>query len=318
MEPITTRNLTKRYGSRFGDEVVTAVADLNLQVRKGEVLGFLGPNGAGKSTTIKMLTGLVHPTGGEVWIQGRNVREDPVRSRESLGYLPEVVGLYEEMTARQFLRYTGRFYGLNLSEITRRSEELLGEVSLEHAGSRRVGTYSKGMRQRLALAGALFHDPDVLVLDEPLTGLDPEGILKMRGVIRRLGEEKTIFLSSHELHAVEDLCDRVVIIRDGHVLADAPVEELTRPEAPRVRVVLEEDSDVADAVEEALAGSHSVVDVERLEGREVAYLLTLETGAEPARLLRELVERDVPVMEFRRETESLEDVFVRVTGVRPW
>ncbi len=306
--PIETRGLGKSYGK------FRAVESLDLNVARGEILGFLGPNGAGKSTTIKMLVGLVHPSEGEAWINGHNVAKEPIAARRSLGYLPEVVGVYGDMTGRQFLRYSGRFYDFTDSALTRRVEELLSVLKIDHAASRKLKTYSKGMRQRAALAAALIHDPDVIVLDEPLTGLDPVGVIEMRDAIRRLGEEKTVFLSSHELHAVETLCDRVVIVKGGKVLADARVEDLVAGETPRVLVTLAS-PDAAFA--ERARGAPGVSFAESLAGgRDRSFRLMLEAGAEHDAILRHLVESGAPLAGFTPERETLEDAFIRIAGVR--
>lgn len=308
MEPIETRNLGKSYGK------FRAVESLDLSIRRGEIVGFLGPNGAGKSTTIKMLVGLARPTSGEAWINGFNIATHPLEGRRSLGYLPEVVGVYGDMTGRQFLRYSGRFYEFSESALTRRVEELLAVVKIEHAASRKLKTYSKGMRQRAALAAALIHDPDVVILDEPLTGLDPVGVIEMREAIKKLGESKTVFLSSHELHAVEALCDRVIIVKDGRVLADARVEDLVRGETPRVRVRLA--SARSGFVDEARKTT-GVAFAESLSAAGgLDFRLVLEDGVDTSALLRDLVSAGVPVAEFAPERESLEDAFIRISGVR--
>jgi ABC-2 type transport system ATP-binding protein len=301
--PIETDGLTKRYGD------IVAVEDLDLEVPEGEILGFLGPNGAGKSTTIKILTGLVHPTSGSARVNGWDVATDELQARADLGYLPEVVGLYEDMTGRQYLHYTGRFYERTSSEVVRRTEQLLDAVGLRDAGGRRIGGYSKGMRQRLGLAGALFHDPSVLVLDEPLTGLDPEGVLGMRRAIRRLGQDKTIFLCSHELHSVEALCDRAVIVDDGRVRADGPVDELTAPEDVRLRVTLRPGTEAGKRA----ADVTGVRSVEEAGGDEL--LLVLEEGVAVEDAVANLVEADLPVREVRGARPTLEEVFADVTGV---
>lgn len=307
MPPIETHDLTKRYGR------LTAVEGLDLSVDRREVLGFLGPNGAGKSTTIKMLVGLARPTRGRAVVGGHDVAEDGVRARASIGYVPEVVGLYGSMTARQFLRYTGRFYDLTGSEITRRAERLLVDVSLDQAASRKIATYSKGMRQRLALAAALLHDPEILILDEPLTGLDPEGVYRMRRAIRELGRERTIFLSSHELHAIEALCDRVAIIRKGQVIEQAPVDELLAHHAPLYRLELELET-MDEGIEEVIAKVAGVEAVD-LGDRANVFELELTDRRQAPGVLAALVERGLRVQAFAPRQASLEEVFVDLVGV---
>jgi ABC-2 type transport system ATP-binding protein len=307
--PIEIEDLTKSYGQ------ITAIRHVSLEVGEGEVFGFLGPNGAGKSTTIKILVGLVDPNSGTARVLGHDVTREGVQARESIGYLPEVVGLYEEMTARQYLRYTGRFYGFTDSEIERRAEQLLTQVSLEHVGSRRVSTFSKGMRQRLALAGAMFHEPQVLVLDEPLTGLDPEGVIKMRSAIRRLGEDRTVFVSSHELHAVEELCDRVAVLDDGRIEADAPTDELTRTDPPRYVFEVGADAPSPDEVMKSMRECQPVGAIEHApDGRQDAYRVWVVEPERVDEVLERLIEAGVPVRSLGPDWRTLKDVFIDLTG----
>lgn len=297
--------LTKRYGD------VTAVDGVDLTVRSGQVVGFLGPNGAGKSTTIKMLVGLVRPSAGRARVAGFDVQDEGVEARRHLGYLPEVVGLYENMTGRQFLHHTGRFFRMAESEIVRRTEELLREVGLVEAAGRKVRTYSKGMRQRIGLASALFHEPEVLILDEPLTGLDPPGVIKMRNVIRELGRERTVFLSSHELHNVESLCERVVIVDRGRVLADQPLEDVRRPDTATVFVGLAPHAGSDAASQLAQAPGVDAVEPGVTAGE---WRLRMEAGVEPDTTLAWLIDRGVPVAAFQPRQETLEEAFIRITG----
>lgn len=303
MAPIETTDLTKRYGD------LVAVEDLTLDAHEGQVLGFLGPNGAGKSTTIKMLVGLVAPTEGSARIAGHDIEQAGVQARARLGYLPEVVGLYEQLTGEAYLRYVARFHDITGSPATHRIEQLLAEVRLTSAADRRIGTYSKGMRQRLALAGALLHDPEVLILDEPLTGLDPEGVVKMKNAIEALGEERTVFLSSHELHAVESLCERAVILREGRVLEDAPVSELTRRTPPRYRLQLATGSTPP-------TGLAQLDGVRDLQEDQDALLFSVDDADAASRALTWLVEQGCTVRAFQEDQRSLEEAFVDITGVR--
>lgn len=304
MTSIEIKDLTKRYGD------ITAVEDLSLEASPGEVLGLLGPNGAGKSTTIKVLVGLVAPTEGSAHVLGHDVVDEGVKARARIGYLPEVVGLYEQLTAAGYLRYVGRFHDVTGPRAIRRAERLLARVRLSHAADRRIGTYSKGMRQRLALAGALLHDPEVLILDEPLSGLDPEGVVKMKNAIEGLGVDRTVLVCSHELHAVESLCDRAIILREGTALAHAPVDELTRREPPTYRVRTRDaapDPDRLDDVDGLRAAR-------RVGERTLA--LEVEDGAAASRALATIVEAGHAVESFGEDERTLEEAFVDITGVR--
>lgn len=274
-------------------------------------MGLLGPNGAGKSTTIQMLVGLVHPTRGDAWIEGHHVQEEGVQARQHLGYLPEVVGLYDELTAEAYLRYVARFHGVRGPAATNRIETLLAEVRLTHAADRPIGTFSKGMRQRVALAGALLHDPSVLVLDEPLSGLDPEGIVKMKHAIEQLGRERTVLVCSHELHAVESLCDRALVLREGNLLADAPVQKLTQRHPPRFRIrtakALASIQDVS-AVKGVIAADRGEQDAE--------IVLELAGEAAASRVVAHLVQAGHQVRGVQKDERTLEEAFIELTGVR--
>src|ERR1051326_5648054 len=229
MDPIVeTNNLRVEYRAKnSGQGRKVAVKDLNLRVNAGEVFGFLGPNGAGKTTTMNVLLGFVNATSGEARLFGVNVREPIARQR--IGYLPELTYYYKFLSAEEILRFYGSIFRIPKALLKRRIDTVLKLVELEHARTRPLKTYSKGMQQRLGLAQALINDPDLLVLDEPTSGLDPIGRMKVRQIIQRLKNEgKTVFFSSHELGEVETVCDRVAILDQGELKAEGGVEDLMR------------------------------------------------------------------------------------------
>jgi len=222
-EPIIeTEGLTKVYGSQ------TAVNQLTFQIREGEVFGFLGPNGAGKTTTLLMFMGLTEPTSGKVRVCGFDPARDPLGVKERVGYLPENVGFYEDMDARQNLRFVARLNRIPDDVSLERIEELLNVVGLLEEAEKKVGIYSKGMRQRLGIAEVLVKEPKVIFLDEPTIGLDPDGTNRMLNLIHSLSREKniTVFLSSHLLDQVQRICDRVGIMIKGELVAIGSIEEL--------------------------------------------------------------------------------------------
>jgi len=225
---VQIENLSVEYRSReLGQGTKTAVKDLNLAVGQGEVFGFLGPNGAGKTTTMNILLGFVNPTRGVARIFGVNVREPIARQR--IGYLPEQTYYYKFLSAEEILRFYGKIFRLPKGELSQRIDRVLKLVELEHARSRPIKTYSKGMQQRVGLAQALINNPDLLILDEPTSGLDPLGRMKVREIIQRLKNEgKTVFFSSHELGEVETVCDRVAILNQGELKAEGRVGDLVR------------------------------------------------------------------------------------------
>jgi ABC-2 type transport system ATP-binding protein len=213
--------LTKRYGDFL------AVDNVSFTVHQGEILGYLGPNGAGKSTTVKMLTGILAPSGGRIRVDGRELQGDVLAVKQRIGYVPESGGLYESLTGFEFLQLAGRLYHLDDAVIRHKAHELLRLFDLEGAMHERLSSYSRGMRQKVLISSALIHNPDVLFFDEPLSGLDANTMLVFKELVRHFAEQgKTIFYCSHVLEVVERLCHRAIIIDHGRIIADAPMNEL--------------------------------------------------------------------------------------------
>jgi len=218
---VETTDLTKVYGE------VTAVDRLNLRINEGEVFGFLGPNGAGKTTTILMLLGLTEPTSGSASVCGFSPTRDPLKVKRIVGYFPEKIGFYNDLTARQNLRYTADLNGIPPAEVEKKIDALLEKVGLSEVGDRQVGKYSRGMKQRLGIADVLMKDPKVVILDEPTSGIDPQGIEQILGLITDMRNQGiTVVLSSHQLHQVQRVCSRVGILARGKLVAEGSVEKL--------------------------------------------------------------------------------------------
>ena len=215
-------NLTKTYGTQ------NAVDDISFKVNTGEILGFLGPNGAGKSTTMKMITGYIGIGKGSINVGGKNVKEDPDNIKKHIGYLPENNPLYHEMPVIDYLEFCASLQGLEGSAISERTREMISTCGLNREKHKKIGELSKGYRQRVGLAQAMIHDPDILILDEPTTGLDPNQIIEIRKLIRDLGKEKTVILSTHILPEVEATCDRILIINKGKIVADGTADTLRK------------------------------------------------------------------------------------------
>ena len=219
---IHTEGLTKIYGEK------TAVSDLSLDIRQGEIFGLLGPNGAGKTTTTLMLLGLTDPTAGGAWIDGKDCTRETTQVKRIVGYLPDNVGFYGDMTGRENLKFTGRLNGLPEDRIERQCEQLLRRVGMEAAADQKAGTYSRGMKQRLGIADVLMKDPKVIIMDEPTLGIDPEGMRELMGLIQELAKKdgRTILISSHQLYQIQQICDRVGLFVDGQLIACGRIEEL--------------------------------------------------------------------------------------------
>lgn len=215
--------MSKRYGT------FEAVSSLDLIIPKGEVFGFLGPNGAGKTTTIRMMVGLTPPTSGTVNISGYDIVSSPRRAKAATGFIPDTPYLFEKLTGYEFLRFSGRLYGMESAVVNSESVRLMSFFDLADWGDQLVESYSHGMKKRLAMASALLHDPEVIIIDEPMVGLDPLGARKVRGLFRELAEKgRTVFLTTHELSTAEAVCDRIGIIHHGRMIGVGDVEELSR------------------------------------------------------------------------------------------
>jgi ABC-2 type transport system ATP-binding protein len=217
---IQVTNLLKKYGEQ------KAVNDISFKIEKGEIVGFLGPNGAGKSTTMKILTGYLQQSAGEAYVCGINVKEEPLQIKKKIGYLPELNALYYDMYVREYLDFIAELHHLeNKKEAVQQAIDLVG---LAGEARKKIGELSKGYKQRTGLAAALIHDPEVLILDEPTSGLDPNQIIEIREVIKKQGSEKTVLFSSHILQEVEAICERVIIINKGVIVADDKLSSLQK------------------------------------------------------------------------------------------
>jgi ABC-2 type transport system ATP-binding protein len=297
---LRTVRLTKRYGKRL------ALADLDLEVHKGSVQGFLGPNGAGKTTCISMILGLITPAGGHVEMFGLDTRAHLASALRRTGAILEGPAFYPHLSARDNLRILGALSG---GIEPRRIEDVLALVGLQARARDKVRGYSLGMTQRLALAAALMHDPELLILDEPTNGLDPAGMREFRGLIRELGAlGKTVFVSSHLLNEVEQMCDDVAIIKQGRLITQGPVATLVRQgDALELTTT---DNERAQAVIAALPGVAGVV-------RDGEYLLVEAPRDRAAEISRALAEQQVYLWEMKPREGSLEDFFLEVTSETP-
>ena len=294
---IKTENLTKVYNGN------KAVDGLNLEIAEGDIFGFLGPNGAGKSTTILMLVGLIEPTEGKCIINDIEVARNPLKVKELIGYLPENVGFYGNMTAEQNLDYFARFYPMDANERKKRIEELLELVQLASV-SQKVGGYSRGMTQRLGFAQALLNNPEVILLDEPTTNLDPEGVLQIRQTLKKLSDEgKTIFFSSHILAEVAQVCKTIGIISNGTLIERGTLDEIKRKLDVRktVKIIVETTNEDMPKIEH-----EKIIDVE-YKGRRATIEAKSDIRGE---ISRYLLEHNIVIKELRIEESTLEDVFM--------
>ena len=305
---IRVQDLTKRYRR------VRAVDGVSFSIERGEVVGFLGPNGAGKSTTMRILVGFLHPDEGEVEIAGRAVDPEDPASRADIGYLPEHTPLYPRMRVVEYLDFVGRIRGMGRRPRREAVARVLADADLEGWGNRRIAELSRGYRQRVGLAQALLSDPKVLILDEPTSGLDPAEITRIRRLISRLGETKTILLSTHILSEVQETCRRVIILAAGRIAADGSPLALAGADRAELHVTLR-----APALEAAnalldLPGVSAVRSLGADAEARVGFALTVDERFATAREVANLAAgRGWDLFELRHEISSLEQIFLRVT-----
>jgi ABC-2 type transport system ATP-binding protein len=308
---IEVEGLTKDYGP------TRAVDHVSFSVSRGEVLGFLGPNGAGKSTTMKMLTCFLAPTDGRARVAGHDVFDQSLEVRRRIGYLPEDTPIYRDMTVLEFLQFAAAMRGMDQARSEARIKEVGTRCGLGDVAGKEVGELSKGFRQRLGLAQAMLHDPDILILDEPTSGLDPNQIVEIRSLIKEIGREKTVILSTHILPEVQATCSRILIISGGKLVADGTPDSLrAREKGGRYRVVVESNGVVKEAIRDRLASMAGVARCEIVAGEEGSHAFALDAAAASdlrKPIFRAAVDNRWTLLELLRESASLEDVFRNLT-----
>ncbi|MFW0862106.1 MAG: ABC transporter ATP-binding protein [Candidatus Komeilibacteria bacterium] len=307
---IKIKDLTKKYGD------LAAVDNISLEIKEGEILGFLGPNGAGKTTTMKILTGFMAPTTGSVEFDNLDIIEDSIAIREKIGYLPENNPLYEDMKVYEYLAFMGRVRGMKRDRLLKRMKEMIKLAGLEAVLKKPIMELSKGYRQRVGLAQAMLHDPEILILDEPTSGLDPNQIVEIRSLIKKLGEQKTVVLCSHIMQEVQATCDRVIIISNGKIVGQGTPDELTAGatgnDSMYVKIkgnkdsVLEKVGKLENVLNITLADKES----EDIRG----YKLSITAGGDIREELFKLaIDNNWSILESKKEAASLEDVFRKLT-----
>ncbi|MCM3761184.1 ABC transporter ATP-binding protein [Alkalihalobacillus oceani] len=301
---IEITDLTKYYSQKC------AVDHLNVTIQRGEVFGLLGPNGAGKSTTILMLLGLSEPSAGQAIVCGYHSTRQPIEVKRKVGYLPDNIGFYEERTGLENIVYTALINGVPKQEATERAERLLKQVGLEQAKNKKAGHYSRGMRQRLGLADVLIKEPEVIILDEPTLGIDPQGVQELLQIIRYLSKEKgiTVLLSSHQLHQVQQICDRVGLFVDGRLLAEGDVQTLARKLFPAYKLTYY--ATVSNQPPDLVERLQKINGVFSVEKGESGQQLIMKTEVDlSARLAGFIVQSGAALHEFGLKEYGLDDIY---------
>jgi ABC-2 type transport system ATP-binding protein len=298
---ITVNNLSKIYGTQ------KAVNGISFSINKGEIVGFLGPNGAGKSTTMKMITGYLPSDGGDAVVCGIPVTENGNETKKKIGYLPEANPLYYDMYVREYLEFIAGIHAI--ANIKSKIEEVIATVGLQVEANKKIAQLSKGYKQRVGLAAALIHDPEVLILDEPTSGLDPNQIVEIREVIKALGKNKTVLFSSHIMQEVEAICDRVIIINKGNIVADDSLSNLQKGSSDK-HIVLVEFKEAVNI--ETLRSLNDVITVEQLSA--VNYQLsTANPESVRKQLLQLSIDHNLNIVSLQSQSNSLEEVFRSLT-----
>lgn len=299
---IEVKNLLKVYGEQ------KAVNNISFKIDQGEIVGFLGPNGAGKSTTMKIITGYLQQDGGDAFVSGLNVRAEPLETKKKIGYLPESNPLYYEMYVREYLEFIAEVHSVNSPRST--VDRVIDMVGLTPESKKKIGQLSKGFKQRVGLAAALIHNPEVLILDEPTSGLDPNQIVEIREVIKQQGKNKTVLFSSHILQEVEAICDRVIIINKGEIVANDKLSNLQKGSKDKHIVIVQ----FKEAVDKSLL--ENIREVEMVEQLQTSNFRLQTSNPEAVRkqVLELSLQHNLNIVSLQSESHSLEEVFRSLTG----
>lgn len=298
---IEVKNLLKVYGEQ------KAVNSISFKVDKGEIVGFLGPNGAGKSTTMKIITGYLEQSAGTAWVCGTDVSKDPLETKKKIGYLPELNALYYDMFVREYLGFVAEVHEIKNQKS--KIKNIIETVGLQKEANKKIGQLSKGYKQRVGLAAALIHDPEVLILDEPTSGLDPNQIIEIREVIKSQGKNKTVLFSSHILQEVEAMCDRVIIINKGEIVADDKLSNLQKAGDKQQSITVEFKEAIQKDWLEKLSGVSAVKNIQ-------SSIFNIQcSNAEPVKkqILQLAIEKNLNIVSLQSTEQSLEEIFRTLT-----
>ena len=306
---IEVKNVTKKYGT------TVAVDNISFEVKKGEVVGFLGPNGAGKSTTMNMITGFIEPTNGQIIINGNDISRKPKKAKKDIGYMPENVPLYYELTAREFIKYMAELKMVKRDIRKQEVERVIKEVGLEEVQNKLIKNLSRGYKQRVSLAGALIGNPDVIILDEPTVGLDPKQITEIRSLIKKLGRKHTVIISSHILSEISQICERVIIINKGKIIAiDTPenLEKATK-EKNKISITVEDPKDNMKTLKDKIKEIESVEFIKDNNDGTKQYMITSSSKIDLRKKLFEVLPKEeIVIFELKKAETTLEDAFIKL------
>ena len=308
---IKVENLSKDYGS------VKAVKSISFELKDGQVVGFLGANGAGKSTTLKIMTGYISPSSGNVFYGEKNIQDDTSEIQKDIGYLPELNPLYSEMIVHDYLKFISEVRGISENDFKNAFQKVVEECSLNAVAHRTIANCSKGYKQRIGLAAALIHDPKILILDEPVTGLDPNQIVEIRELIKKLGKEKIVLMSSHILQEIQATVDRIIIINEGSIVADGSSEELLNDSAKGKADLKLEVSNAGENDIRDMKATIPSIDIKNISKEDSFTRINIEfpSNGDPREdIFKYAVDKNWVILEMVTSKQNLEDIFRKLTG----
>ena len=306
---IEVKNVTKKYGSTI------AVDNISFEVKDGEVVGFLGPNGAGKSTTMNMITGFIEPTKGQIIVNGNDISKKTRKAKKDIGYMPENVPLYYELTPKEFISYMAELKLVNKKERKQEVEKVIKEMGLEEVKNKLIRNLSRGFKQRVSMAGALVGDPDVIILDEPTVGLDPKQITEIRKLIKELGKKHTVILSTHILSEASQICEKVIIINKGKIVAiDTPENlEKSTKEINGISVIVEDPKGNMNKIKEKIKEIKNIEFIKDHEDGTKQYVITTSEDIDLRKKLFEILPKEeIVIFELKKTETTLEDAFMKL------
>ena len=306
---IEVKNVTKKYGS------VVAVEDINFEIKEGEIIGLLGPNGAGKSTTMNMITGYIEPTEGEILIEGYDISKKPKKAKRQIGYMPEGVPLYSDLTVKEFITYMAELKKVNRKERKEKVEKIIQQTGLKNVENKLIRNLSRGYKQRVSMAGALVGEPKILILDEPTVGLDPKQITEIRALIKELGKTHTIILSSHILSEVSQICNKVIIINKGKIIAIDTPENLENKVSNKntTYVTVEDTENKMDSIKEKISEIKNIKLIKENEDGTKQYIIESEPDKDLRKIIfNEFAKENITIFEMKQADTTLEDAFMKL------
>ncbi len=308
---IQVENITKKYGSFI------AVKNISFEIEEGEIVGFLGPNGAGKSTTMNMITGFIEPSSGKIIVDGYDISKKPKKAKKQIGYMPEGVPLYGDLTVKEFVTYMAEIKGVDKKEKKEKVLKAIEETGLTEVQKKLTKNLSRGYKQRVSMAGALVGDPKVIILDEPTVGLDPKQVTEIRALIKELGKTHTVILSSHILSEVSQICNKVIIINKGKIVAEDTPQNLEKKVSNNniIYVTIEDNDNKIENIKNKIKGIKSIKFIETNEDKTKKYMIEGEPNEDlRKRIFTEFAKEGITIFEMKKPEATLEDAFMKIIG----